>query len=98
MPCVNLIAADTNEEARYLSTSFLQLLKGIVTGKRSPLPPPLASIEHLVTEDVQLLVNQMMHYSLIGDAPRVLSGLEKFQVDAQLDEIMVLKTKLYKLE
>lgn len=89
MACVNVIAADTNEEAQYLSTSFLQLLKGIVTGKRSPLPPPLTSIEYLVTEDVQLLVNQMMHYSFIGDAPRILSGLEKFQVDAQLDEIMV---------
>ncbi|MEO7175382.1 MAG: LLM class flavin-dependent oxidoreductase [Saprospiraceae bacterium] len=89
MACVNVIAADTNEEAQYLSTSFLQLLKGIVTGKRSPLPPPLASVEHLVTEDVQLLVNQMMHYSFIGDTTQILSGLRKFQAEAQLDEIMV---------
>lgn len=89
MACVNVIAADTNEEAQYLSTSFLQLLKGIVTGKRTPLPPPVANIDDVLTDDVQLLVQQMMHYSFIGDAKKILNGLTKFQDETNLDEIMV---------
>jgi luciferase family oxidoreductase group 1 len=89
MACVNVIAADTTEEAQYLSTSFLQLLKGIVTGKRSPLPPPIADMEHLLSDDVQALVHQMMHYSFIGDGQKVLDGITKLQAETQLDEIMV---------
>ena len=89
MACVNVIAADTTAEAQYLSTSFLQLLKGIVTGKRKPLPPPVTSIEHLLSDDVLALVHQMMYYSFIGDAQKVLDEMTKFQATAHLDEIMV---------
>jgi luciferase family oxidoreductase group 1 len=89
MACVNVIAADTTEEAQYLSTSFLQLVKGIVTGHRKPLPPPVKSTENLWTDDVQALIYKMMYYSFVGDGPKVLDGLTKFQAEAQLDEIMV---------
>jgi luciferase family oxidoreductase group 1 len=89
MACVNVIAADTTEEAEYLSTSFLQLIKGIVTGTRRPLPPPVASMDNLWTDEVQALIYQMMHYSFIGDAQKVRDGLVQLQVAAQLDEIMV---------
>src|SRR5687767_2980133 len=36
MACVNVIAADTDEEAQRLATSFYMLAMGIVTGKRKP--------------------------------------------------------------
>lgn len=89
MACVNVIAADTNEEAQHLSTSFLQLVKGIVTGMRRPLPPPLDNMDGLWTPEVQALVSQMMHYSFVGDGQKVVQGLTTFQEAAQLDEIMV---------
>jgi len=89
MACVNVIAADTSAEAQYLSSSFLQLLKGIVTGKRKPLPPPVTHIEDLLTDEVQALIRQMMHYSFIGDAQKVLEEITRFQMAAQVDEIMV---------
>ncbi len=89
MACVNVIAADTTAEAQYLSTSFVQLLKGIVTGKRKPLPPPVTSIEHLLTNEVQALIHQMMHYSFIGDVQKVLHEITKFLTEGQVDEIMV---------
>ncbi len=89
MACVNVIAADTNEEAQFLSTSFMQLVKGIVTGKRKPLQPPVADAAHLFSDDVQAVIQQMMYYSFIGDAQKVHDGLTKFQQAAHLDEIMV---------
>ncbi|MES2703521.1 MAG: LLM class flavin-dependent oxidoreductase [Bacteroidota bacterium] len=89
MACVNVIAADTNEEAQYLSTSLLQLIAGIVTGKRKPLPPPVDSVADLWGGEVQALIHQMMYYSFIGDAKKVTEGLARFQAEAALDEIMV---------
>src|ERR1700683_1803909 len=39
MACVNVIIANTDEQAAFLATSLQQLFMGIVTGKRKPLPP-----------------------------------------------------------
>ena len=89
MACVNVIAADTNEEAQFLATSFMQLVNGIVTGKRRPLQPPIADAKHLWSDEVQAVIQQMMYYSFIGDAQKVNDGFTKFQAQAQLDEIMV---------
>jgi len=41
MPCVNIVAADTDEQAAYLSTSMKQMFMGVVTGERKPMPPPV---------------------------------------------------------
>ncbi len=89
MACVNVIAADTTAEAKHLATSFMQLVKGIVTGKRKPLQPPVTNTEDLWSDEVQAVIQQMMYYSFIGDAQQVADGLTKFQAEAQLDEIMV---------
>jgi luciferase family oxidoreductase group 1 len=89
MACVNVIAADTTDEAQYLSTSFLQLARGIVTGQRKPLPPPVTSMEGLWTEQEKAAVYHMMQYAFIGSSQKVLEGLAGFQQQTQLDEIMV---------
>lgn len=89
MACVNVIAADTNDDARYLATSFMQLATGIVTGQRRPLPPPVDSMEGLWSAEVQAAVYQMMQYSFIGDSKAISAGLTQFQQQTQLDEIMV---------
>jgi len=89
MACVNVIAADSHEEAHYLSTSFLQLARGIITGQRRPLPPPVKSMDGLWTDMEQAAVRQMMRYAFIGDGVAVREGLRSFQETHRLDEIMV---------
>ena len=89
LACVNVIAAGTTEEAEYLSTSFLQLLKGIVTGKRRPLPPPVHNIDEVLTPEVQALVAQMTTYAFIGDKRKIANDLNRFNSIAAPDEIMV---------
>jgi luciferase family oxidoreductase group 1 len=89
MACVNVIAADTTEEAEYLSTSFLQLARSIITGKRKPLPPPVDNMDNIWTPQEEAAVRQMMYYAFIGDAEKALNNLTIFQQEAQLDEIMV---------
>lgn len=89
MACVNVIAADTKNQAKYLATSFMQLATGIVTGQRRPLPPPVDTMDGLWTSEVQAAVFQMMQYSFIGDATTIGAQLSSFQEQTQLDEIMV---------
>jgi len=89
MACVNVIAADSDEEAQYLASSFYRLALGIVTGKRKPMQAPVESMEGLWAEYEKEAVMQMMQYTFIGNAKTVQKGLQAFLNDTGVDEIMV---------
>jgi luciferase family oxidoreductase group 1 len=89
MACVNVIAADTNEEAQQLATSFYMLAMGIVTGKRKPLQPPIKSMEGIWNEYEEAAVMQMMQFSFVGDQHTVKEKLQSFIERTDVDEIMV---------
>lgn len=89
MACVNVIAADTDEEAERLATSFYTLAMGIVTGKRQPLQPPVENMEGLWTEYEEAAVKQMMQYSFIGSAEKVKTQLQSFVEQSGVDEVMI---------
>jgi luciferase family oxidoreductase group 1 len=88
MPCVNVIVADTNEDASRLATSFYQLALGLFRNDRRPLPPPVGSMESIWTEREKAGVQQMMKYSFIGDTNKVYEELTKFVEATSPDEIM----------
>lgn len=90
MACVNVIAAETDEKANRLSTSFLRLATGIINGKRRPLQPPVDSMDGYWTEYEEAAVRQMMTYSFIGGPERVTSGLQAFLDQTGVDEIMAV--------
>jgi alkanesulfonate monooxygenase SsuD/methylene tetrahydromethanopterin reductase-like flavin-dependent oxidoreductase (luciferase family) len=89
MACVNVIAADTDEEAQHFATSFYMLAMGIVTGKRRPLQPPVNSMDELWTDYEKAAVLQMMQYTFIGSAQTVQQALQSFAKETGIDEIMV---------
>ncbi len=87
MACVNVIAADTDEEAHFLATSFYQLAVGIITGQRKPLQAPVNTMDWNDYE--KMAVGQMMHYSFIGSAETVRTGLKQFIAETGVDELMI---------
>lgn len=89
MACVNVIAADTNEEAERLATSFFQLATGIITGRRRALQPPVESMDGLWGEYEEAAVRQMMKFTFIGNRKTISGDLANFQQQTQLDELMV---------
>lgn len=89
LACVNVIAADTDEEAQRLATSFYMLAMGIVTGLRKPLQPPVDSMEQMWSEYEKAAVMQMMQYSFIGSASTLKTQLEAFVEATDVDELMV---------
>lgn len=87
--CVNVITADTDEEAQRLATSFYMLAMGIVTGKRQPLQPPVDSMDGIWSDFEKAAVLQMMQFSFIGSAATVKQQLESFIKATGIDEIMI---------
>ena len=82
---VNVIAADTDEEANYLASSFYKLASGIVTNKRKPLQPPVKNFLEQWDEYEKAPVLQMMKYTFIGSPATVKKNLQSF-----LDETHVV--------
>lgn len=88
--CVNVIAADTNEQAERLATSFFQLATNIVRGTSRPLQPPVDSMDGLWSELEEESVRMMMAYAFIGSAAKVRKQVEQFAQATQVDELLVV--------
>lgn len=89
MPCVNVIAADTDAEADYLSTSMLQMFMGVVTGDRKPMPPPVDDMSSVWSPHQQMMVQQMLACTFIGSRATVRADLDDFISQTNADELMI---------
>jgi luciferase family oxidoreductase group 1 len=89
LTCVNVVAADTDKEARFLATSLYQLAMGILHGSTKPLRPPVENMDEIWSEDEKAAILQMMKYSFVGGPATVKERLEVFLDNTQSDEIMV---------
>ena len=89
MACVNVVAAETDEEAHYQSTSLKQLFMGIVTGKRRLLQPPVYEMEKVWSIYEREAVEQMLVYAFIGSSETIREQLQSFVDKTQIDEVMV---------
>lgn len=88
--CVNVIAADTDEHAAYLSTSLQQFMQSVVTGVPAPLPPPVESMRPLWVPGGQQAVQQMLAYSFVGSPATLQQDLQEFIAETQVDELMAV--------
>jgi luciferase family oxidoreductase group 1 len=88
LACVNVVAADTDDEARYLATSLQQLFKGIITGRRQLLPPPVASMEGIWSAQEREAAMQMLAYSFIGSKATIAEELGGFIKSTGINEVM----------
>lgn len=104
MACVNVVIADTDEEAAFQATSYQQLALGIFRNERHPLQPPVASMDQIWTEREKAGVEHMLEFTFKGSKTTVAASLQHFLNQTGLNEIMVatnlydLNKKLYSLE
>ncbi|MCW3465115.1 LLM class flavin-dependent oxidoreductase [Chitinophaga nivalis] len=89
MACVNVVAADTNEEAQHLATSFYQMFLGIIRGRLRQLPPPVASMDNIWSPHEKAAAQQMLDYSFVGDPAKIRQDLKGFLDATAVDELMV---------
>ena len=86
--CVNVIAADTDEHAAYLSTSLQQFMLGVITGRPAPLQPPVDDMAALWGPAEQHAVQQMLGHAFVGSPATIQADLQEFLAHTQADEVM----------
>ena len=86
---VNVIAADTDEEARHLFTSPQQSFTNLFRGARGKLQPPIDDIESYWTPSEKAQAMNMLSCSFVGSPKTVRDGLENFLAQTGADEVMV---------
>ncbi|WP_027415977.1 LLM class flavin-dependent oxidoreductase [Aneurinibacillus terranovensis] len=86
---VNVIAADTDEKARWLATSHQQQFLHLVRGRPSPLDPPVESMEGLWNDFEKSAIEQQLRSSIVGSPEVVKEKLQAFLDETQADEMMI---------
>lgn len=86
---LNVIAAETEEEARRLSTSSQQQFLNIVRGRPGQLSPPVDDMEPLWTAEEKAMVEKVMRYAIIGDQRTIREKLPAILEETKADEFIV---------
>ncbi len=89
MAGVNVIAADTDADARYLFTSAQQSFTNRIRGTRGRLQPPISDIEAYWTPYEKEEVCRTLVYAFVGGPETVGDGLKRFIALSNVDEVMV---------
>jgi luciferase family oxidoreductase group 1 len=88
----NVIAADSDDEARFLATSLQQAFVNLRTGRPSKLPPPARDYEQRLPEPARALLAQVLECSAIGGPDTVRRALHAFAERTGADELMISGT------
>lgn len=90
MACVNVIAADTDEQAQFLASSYYNMIIHLVTGQnKSGLLPPDTISELIRYPDVRQAVENMTACAFIGSQETIDKQLNEFINEYGIDELMV---------
>jgi luciferase family oxidoreductase group 1 len=85
----NVVAADTDAEARRLFTSAQQSFTRIFRGTRGQLPPPVDNIESFWSPEEKPRVSAMLARSFVGSHDTVRRRLAAFVEETKADEVIV---------
>jgi luciferase family oxidoreductase group 1 len=91
---VNVIAAETDDEARWLATSGRQAGASLRRGMPIRLPPPSREYDKEVVPFGQIPLEEVTSIAMIGSPSTVKQGLDRFIAMTQADELMIL-TQIY---
>ena len=89
---VNAVAAETDDEARYLFTTIQQSFTNLVRGAGGKLQAPIDNIDNYWTAVEKQHASHMLKYSIIGSAETVRKELEEFVGLTKADELMIVTT------
>ncbi len=85
----NVLAADTDDEARFLASSTEQMFLAIRTGQAIELPPPVADYRDTIGVQGRTILDNVLECSAIGGPDTVRAGLAAFVQRTGVDEVIV---------
>jgi luciferase family oxidoreductase group 1 len=87
---VNVVAADTDEEARRLFTTVQQSFTNLLRNSPGQLQPPIDNIYDYWTPPEKRHASHMLKHSIVGSPETVRRDLEGFVALTKADELMVV--------
>ena len=87
---VNVVAADTDEEAKRLFTTVQQSFTNLLRGSPGQLQPPIDDIEEYWAPAEKHQASRMLEHSIVGSPATVRRDLEGFVALTKADELMVV--------
>lgn len=94
MVAMNLMAADTREEAELIATSMMQTVLALVRGAPVKLPPPVKGFADGLSPQEHAAISRFMTCIALGDRTDVRDSLLKFKKETAADEI-ILSAQIY---
>jgi len=86
---LNVVAAESDEEARRLFTSLQQAFVNLRRGQPTKLPPPVDSMNGLMTGPERMRLDEALKCAVVGSPETVRSGIERFIERTEADELIV---------
>jgi len=87
---VNVVAAETDAEARYLFTTVQQAFTNLARGRPGQQQPPIEDIEQYWSPAEKLRASHMLKYAVVGAPETVREGLRQLVALTRADELMVV--------
>ncbi len=90
MAGINVIAADTDAEAKRLATTQQMSFADIFSGRRGLSRPPIDDIETYWSPHEKAQAMHMLARSVVGSVATVRAGLKAFVTETGVDEVMIV--------
>ena len=89
MPAVNMVVAETDEEARYWFSTHQQSVLALFRNRNEKLQAPIEGYYESLNASEQHAVDGHLRYSFVGSEKTVAFQLEQFLNKVPVDELMV---------
>lgn len=87
---INIIAADTEDEAKRLATTQQMSFADMFSGRRGLSKPPIDDIETYWLPHERAQAMRMLRRSIVGSTDLVRTELDAFIVETGVDEVMIV--------
>jgi luciferase family oxidoreductase group 1 len=89
MLALNVFAAETDAQARFLFSSLQQAFVNLRTGRPGPLPPPVEGMDDLLHPEHKAMLAHSLSCAVVGGPEAVRQGLAAFAARTGADELIV---------
>jgi luciferase family oxidoreductase group 1 len=86
---VNIVAAETDAEAKFLFSSLQQSFLNIRSGRPGRLPPPIADFDQRIDRYGAAMLADALSCAVVGGPDTVRQGMDDFVTRTGADELMV---------
>ncbi|WP_332634920.1 LLM class flavin-dependent oxidoreductase [Halalkalibacter flavus] len=90
MVCLNVIAAESDEEAQYESTTMKQFFLNVVRNSQTPLSPPVEDMDSIWSPQEKEVAMSMSSVTFMGSKESIKQQLTDFQEKYNVNELMAV--------